>query len=92
MNKKMNKKQIEKVRKKLKRVNYPKGFFSFHLGVPISRIQTNEWIKECVEKVLEGKDSWSMSSGNTKVEAEEQDGYIQISVTDGYSEKNLDYE
>lgn len=87
----MNKKQIEEARKKLKRVNYPKGFFSFHLGMPVSEKWINEWIKECVEKVLEGKDSWSMSSGNIKVEAEDMNDHVAITVINGYSEKNLKY-
>ena len=64
---------------------YPEDFFCFKDGVKISEETINEWIKKCLNKVINDKESSSsIASGDTEVTVEEHDdNEITISVTHG---------
>ncbi len=68
-----------------KEINYPYDFFCFKDGVKINEETINEWIEECLNKVINDKeDSSSMASGDTEVTVEKDDeNEITITVTHG---------
>ncbi|QHZ58646.1 hypothetical protein M655_025090 [Brevibacillus sp. NSP2.1] len=71
---------------------YPKDFFDFGKGVPVTDEEINEWIQEAVTELKERDDlrSVAKATGDTRVEVrkvheEGADGhYIEILVCRGY--------
>jgi hypothetical protein len=77
-----------KLKNKLK---FPKGYFSFHDGVPMSHEQINEWIANCIEHIEKNKRNkeWSIGSGNTMVMVSKDDDCYVVQVVQGYFEKTI---
>jgi hypothetical protein len=71
---------------------YPRDFFDFSMGVPVSDKEVNEWIQEAVAelRVRDDINSIVKATGNTRVEVRKvhESGvaghYIEVFVYRGY--------
>lgn len=76
---------------KMKKIDFPRGFYSFHSGVPLSHEQINNMIEDCIDDVKSEEDgSYSTrATGNVLIFVEKYNGEIDINVSQGYFTKNI---
>ena len=74
-------------------LQFPIHYYSFNDGKDISDEKINKWVKECIEKLEEDKESyisWT-GTGNTKVFVQkfEEDNEYSITICKGYYEVEI---